>query len=299
MPRTKVPKKNKNNSNTSLTSTSLTFNTESQIYKGIASEKEKAFTELESQKIKFLRTFDSQIKLSEIRTKNLNNYTVDSLIQLFKNEGNTELNMAVVEDIQTALLNPTMDFSTLPSLAGSSAGSKSTCSAMSALSSCASNSMRPPSSASSSSKGSRREQNIGSSRRSRSVVKSAPRAPDSGMKRRRSLSQPGSLKKLPLQSAAFKTPFITPKVNPMSSSTLLRFAKDGENVFSLSGSPVLANGLCSSSNKKVHTLIPLRDGRTLAILPNKGLVDGERVAISPNTRRDLIQLKENLDHLVG
>uniref|UniRef100_A0A8D8YYD8 Borealin C-terminal domain-containing protein n=1 Tax=Cacopsylla melanoneura TaxID=428564 RepID=A0A8D8YYD8_9HEMI len=146
---------------------------------------------------------------------------------------------------------------------------------------------------------------MGSSHRSRSAIKTVNGGqPGSGMKRR-SMSQPtgttGSVRKAhqDVYSASQygRTPIITPKVHPDTSSTVLRLPKTGENLYSLGGSPVLANALASSSTAP-QALIPLRDGRMLAILPTERNTMDRPMDFSPETKHNLILLKQNLNFLI-
>uniref|UniRef100_A0A182SFD3 Borealin C-terminal domain-containing protein n=1 Tax=Anopheles maculatus TaxID=74869 RepID=A0A182SFD3_9DIPT len=90
---------------------------------------------------------------------------------------------------------------------------------------------------------------------------------------------------------------ITPKVQPYAALAMMRHAKQGESVFSITGSPVVtANMLESSANVN----IPVSNGM-LAIRPTELDVVDESLLrkIDPNVLVELKQLQLNLDKIMG
>uniref|UniRef100_A0A182JRS9 Borealin C-terminal domain-containing protein n=1 Tax=Anopheles christyi TaxID=43041 RepID=A0A182JRS9_9DIPT len=90
---------------------------------------------------------------------------------------------------------------------------------------------------------------------------------------------------------------ITPKVQPYAALAMIRHAKQGESVFSITGSPVVtANMLESSANVN----IPVSNGM-LAIRPTElDVVDESLISkIDPNVLMELKQLQTNLDKIMS
>ncbi|XP_052889651.1 borealin-like isoform X2 [Anopheles moucheti] len=90
---------------------------------------------------------------------------------------------------------------------------------------------------------------------------------------------------------------ITPKVQPYAALAMMRHAKQGESVFSITGSPVVtANMLESSANVN----IPVLNGM-LAIRPTELDVVDESLLrkIDPNVLLELKQLQSNLDKIMS
>uniref|UniRef100_A0A182PI75 Borealin C-terminal domain-containing protein n=1 Tax=Anopheles epiroticus TaxID=199890 RepID=A0A182PI75_9DIPT len=90
---------------------------------------------------------------------------------------------------------------------------------------------------------------------------------------------------------------ITPKVQPYAALAMIRHAKLGESVFSITGSPVVtANMLESSANVN----IPVANGM-LAIRPTELDVIDESLLrkIDPNVLTELKQLQSNLDKIMN
>ncbi|XP_061724368.1 uncharacterized protein LOC133530466 isoform X2 [Cydia pomonella] len=107
--------------------------------------------------------------------------------------------------------------------------------------------------------------------RSRSADASARRAaaPRSDAKpRRRSRSV---LYKTPAynKTAGKRYPDITPKVAPQTPLTLLRHARQGEMLVSMSGSPVIPSVGAISAESKAHCNFMLKDGTMLSLQPNQ------------------------------
>uniref|UniRef100_A0A8W7PUK6 Borealin C-terminal domain-containing protein n=1 Tax=Anopheles coluzzii TaxID=1518534 RepID=A0A8W7PUK6_ANOCL len=90
---------------------------------------------------------------------------------------------------------------------------------------------------------------------------------------------------------------ITPKVQPYAALAMIRHAKQGESVFSLTGSPVVtANMLESSANVN----IPVSNGM-IAIRPTElDVIDESLIRkIDPNVLMELKQLQTNLDKIMS
>uniref|UniRef100_A0A182RCX9 Borealin C-terminal domain-containing protein n=1 Tax=Anopheles funestus TaxID=62324 RepID=A0A182RCX9_ANOFN len=90
---------------------------------------------------------------------------------------------------------------------------------------------------------------------------------------------------------------ITPKVQPYAALAMMRHAKQGESVFSITGSPVVtANMLEASANVN----IPVLNGM-LAIRPTELDVVDESLLrkIDPNVLLELKQLQTNLDKIMS
>uniref|UniRef100_A0A182TJ26 Borealin C-terminal domain-containing protein n=1 Tax=Anopheles melas TaxID=34690 RepID=A0A182TJ26_9DIPT len=90
---------------------------------------------------------------------------------------------------------------------------------------------------------------------------------------------------------------ITPKVQPYAALAMIRHAKQGESVFSLTGSPVVtANMLESSANVN----IPVYNGM-IAIRPTElDVIDESLIRkIDPNVLMELKQLQTNLDKIMS
>lgn len=245
-----------------------------------------------------------EIKNMELRTKLLVNSKDPFLKKTLQDFMDIALKGAEAGSEFSIALKACLDGTYVPPPTPGADGNKTGSSAPSvcgSMMSCTSTSRRPPSSASSvrSLYSSHAVPHPpGSAHRSRSVVKTAAsRVPGSNGMRRRSMSQPCSQKKMDYLSAHYKTPIITPKVHPSTTSTVLRLPKTGENLFSLGGSPVLANALASSSTAP-QALIPLRDGRMLAVLPTEQNTVDHPMDFSPDTKRNLQLLRQNLNFLI-
>lgn len=305
MPRTKQPKmskkmkKQKDLNNTSIASTSgssQVFRSRKELVKALDESLEKQLKDYDDEMLRVERNLENQIKLMQTQNKGVckTKTMKDFIIIATKGaEEGSEYAKVLKACLSGTYVPPT------PSAADSNKTGSSHNSLMSTMSS-ASGSRRPPSSASSARSGHSRPgvpYPMGSAHRSRSVVKNSHSVlPGSGMKRR-SMSQPCSLKKQYYMSGNLRTPVITPKVQPDMASTVLRLPKTGENLYSLGGSPVLANALASSSTAP-QALIPLRDGRMLAILPTERNTMGGPMDFSPNTKHNLQLLKQNLNFLI-
>ncbi|KAL1450069.1 hypothetical protein WDU94_002524 [Cyamophila willieti] len=312
MPRTKQPKIGKKlkklkdaantSGNTSTDSASGTqvFRSAKEILKALDQDLENALKAVDKELVKYEKNLDSKMKMWQTSNKEaLKNLTVQDFLDMTdKAEKCPKYAIALHSVLDGTHVPP----STPSVVDGTKTGSSVLSSGVSMMSSASGPHMhRPPSSASSvrSVYSKQGAPHMGSAHRSRSVIKTAS-GPGSGMQRR-SMSQPsGSVRKMQYLTASShygRTPIITPKVHPDTSSTVLRLPKTGENLYSLGGSPVLANALASSSTAP-QALIPLRDGRMLAILPTERNTMDRPLDFSPETRRNLKLLKANLNCLI-
>jgi Borealin len=89
---------------------------------------------------------------------------------------------------------------------------------------------------------------------------------------------------------------ITPKVQPYHPMAMLRHAKAGEAIFSLSGSPVVTSSI---TEETANVNIPILNG-VLSIRPTEmQSVDAQFVSrLDNNTISQLQQLKDNLDMIL-
>ncbi|XP_045762537.1 uncharacterized protein LOC123865514 isoform X2 [Maniola jurtina] len=155
-------------------------------------------------------------------------------------------------------------------------------------------------------------------RRSRSAdasvrsIKTVSRA-TTQRRRSRSVYRTPAHKMAPPPTAVYKTPAynhnaltqypaITPKVAPNTPLTVLRQPRMGEMVFSMSGSPLMAN-LCNTMKPtdKAHCNIVLQDGTMLSLQPQQLRTSQHVIPFSlmDNTvLHQLKTLKDNLDKVV-
>lgn len=305
MPRTKQPKMSKkakkemNASDSSILSncsiSTPAFKSYKEVKKRCEDERANMIKKIDNKRESILQEINEELAIKLVPNKHLlKTVTIKDLMEISKKPAQNPQYMEALNACINGTYEPppALNFPEHGNNTGSSVRSGAT------VSSTISSSLRPPSSASSVRSGhSSRGAGFpypGSVKRSRSVVKASLQVPVSGM-RRRSLSQPGSLNKAHLTVG--RTPIITPKVHPDSKNTVLRLPKTGESLYSVSGSPILPNAT-ATSNKAPHTLIPLRDGNMLAVMP-KG--DGQNLCpmdFSPDTKRNLMLLRQNLDQLI-
>lgn len=96
-------------------------------------------------------------------------------------------------------------------------------------------------------------------------------------------------------ASADRVTTITPKVNPLNPFSILRHARVGEAVFSITGSPVVPANVCEST---ANVNIPVADG-ILSIRPqtiDPSHIDPQWLGkIDSNTMNHLRTLKQNLD----
>ncbi|XP_023952370.2 borealin isoform X1 [Bicyclus anynana] len=136
-------------------------------------------------------------------------------------------------------------------------------------------------------------------RRSRSVYKT-PAAPAHPAHP----AYPASVYKTPAynKNAPLQYPAITPKVAPNTALALLRQPRQGEMVFSMSGSPLMASTYNTMKpNEKAHCNIVLQDGTMLSLQPQQLRPSEHSIPFSlmDNTvLNQLKTLKDNLDKVV-
>lgn len=133
----------------------------------------------------------------------------------------------------------------------------------------------------------------------RTIVKSTKRMS-------RSLSKTKLPKNVTIQAPFKNTPkklipsmsfgFVTPKVKPNTTLTVLRHPKQGEMAISMQGSPLVVGNVITDACANVN--IPLQDGRILSLQPSRSLRQSEIPDLDDFMRQQLRTLSENLNKVV-
>ncbi|XP_063369626.1 uncharacterized protein LOC134657954 [Cydia amplana] len=92
-------------------------------------------------------------------------------------------------------------------------------------------------------------------------------------------------------------PDITPKVAPQTPLTLLRHARQGEMLVSMSGSPVMPSVGAIATDSKAHCNFMLKDGTMLSLQPNRLRQSQAFIPFSLMDANVLNQLKTLQDNL--
>lgn len=84
-------------------------------------------------------------------------------------------------------------------------------------------------------------------------------------------------------------------MKPNTPQVVLRRPKQGEIAVSMQGSPLLVAGVVSDNVANLN--IPLADGRTISIQPQRGLRVSQLPPLDVDTQRQIQALRDNLNKM--